>query len=159
MKRQTVERSVWLLLLVAVALRCLALNQPLLDAHLSRQCQTAAATESLIEEPGFNLSSRIPWAGDRLQELPFYNYLVIVVFHLIGYLDTSGKLTSIILWATSFAILQLIWRRLLDRDQTFWANILFVFAPLEFFYGQTFMPEMPVQSPTFPIQPSAFRRG
>lgn len=81
-----------------------------------------------------------------LQELPLYNYLAIAVYHFIGNLDISGKLTSIILWATSFAILQLIWRRLLDRDQSFWANVLFVFGPLEIFCGQAFVPEMLVQS-------------
>lgn len=30
------ERSFWLLLVVGILLRCLALNQPLLDAHLTR---------------------------------------------------------------------------------------------------------------------------
>ena len=77
------DRSFWLFLLVGIALRCVAINQPLIDAHLPRQCQTAAATESLINQPGFNLSSNIPWSGDidhrYLQELPLYNYLVIGV--------------------------------------------------------------------------------
>lgn len=94
MKWLKLERSFWLLLVAGVVLRCLALRQPLLDAHLTRQCQTAAATESLIEAPGFDLSSKIPWAGDRnvryLQELPLYNYLVMAVHHLIGNLDVSG---------------------------------------------------------------------
>jgi 4-amino-4-deoxy-L-arabinose transferase-like glycosyltransferase len=148
-KPPKLERSFWLLLMTGVALRCLALNQPLLDAHLIRQCQTAATTQDLIEQSGFNLSSRIPWAGDlnvrHLEELPVYNYLVIGVYKVVGNLDASGKLTSIILWTASFFVLQFIWRRFLNSEQTFWANLLFVFAPLEVFYGQAFMPEMLVQ--------------
>lgn len=147
--RPKLERWFWLLLAFGVVVRCVALNQPLIDAHLIRQCQTAAATRSLIEQPGFNLSFRIPWAGDFnvrcVQELPLYNYMVIGVYDLIGNLDASGKLTSIILWAASFFVLQFIWRRFLNSEQTFWANLLFVFAPLEVFYGQAFMPEMLVQ--------------
>lgn len=147
------NRSVWVFLLIGGALRCVALNQPLVDAHLARQCQTAAATQSLIEASGFHLSSKIPWLGDLnayyILELPIYNYLVMGVHWFIGNLDVSGKLTSVLLWAASFACLQFIWRRVLDSQQTFWANLLFVVAPLSVFYGQAFMPEMLVQALAF----------
>ncbi len=143
------DRPVWLFLLVGMALRCVAINKPLIDAHLVRQTQTAAATESLINQPGLNLSSNVPWSGDiddrYLQELPLYNYLVIGIYRVVGDLDASGKVTSIILWAASFLCLQFIWRRFLDREQTNWANLLFVVAPLGVFFGQAFMPEMLVQ--------------
>jgi hypothetical protein len=143
------DRSFWLFLLVGIALRCVAINQPLIDAHLLRQCQTAAATESRINQPGLNLSSRVPWSGDiddrYVQEFPLYNYLVIGVYRVISNLDESGKVTTILLWAVSFLCLQFIWRRLLDWEQTNWANLLFVVAPLGVFFGQAFMPEMLVQ--------------
>ena len=146
-------RSFWILLIIGVALRCVALNQPLVDAHLIRQCQTAAATKGLIETPGFHLSSKIPWLGDLdahyILELPVYNYLVMGVWWLTGNLDLSGKVTTILLWATSLVCLQFIWRRLLDPQSTFWANLLFVVAPLSVFYGQAFMPEMLVQALAF----------
>ncbi len=147
--RPKLDRSFWLFLFVGIALRSVAINQPLVDAHLLRQCITAAATESLIDQPGFNLSSRIPWVGDiderYVQELPLYNYLAAGLHRVIGNLDMSGKITTILLWAASFWILQFIWRPLLDRQQGFWANLLFVIAPLSVFYGQAFMPEMLVQ--------------
>ncbi len=143
------DRSFWLFVALGIALRCIALTQPLVDAHAIRQCQTADATRSLIDEPGFNLSSRIPWAGDidarYLQELPIYNYLVIGIYHLLGNLDASGKVTSILLWVAGFVVLQSLSRRILDRDQAIWANLLFVLAPLNVFYGQAFMPEMLIQ--------------
>jgi Dolichyl-phosphate-mannose-protein mannosyltransferase len=142
-------RSVWIFLAAGIALRCVAINQPLVDAHLLRQCQTAAATKSLIEQSGFHLSSKITWLGDfdghYLMELPLYNYLVIGVHSLVSNLDLSGKLATIVLWAAGFVCLQFIWRRILDPQQTFWANLLFVIAPLSVFYGQAFMPEMLLQ--------------
>jgi hypothetical protein len=66
--------SVWGFLIIGIAFRCVALNQPLVDAHLLRQCFTAAATKDLIDEPAFHLSSRVSWMGDvdvrYIQELP-----------------------------------------------------------------------------------------
>ena len=143
----------YFVLIAGIALRCVALNQPLLDAHNVRQCQTAAATKSLIEQPGFHLSSRIPWAGNfevyYLQELPLYNYLVMGLCALLRNLDISGKVVTIALWAVSFVLLQFIWRRFLNQWQTAWANLLFVISPLGVFYGQAFMPEMLVQLTAF----------
>jgi hypothetical protein len=145
--------SFWALLALGLALRCVALTQPLLDAHLFRQCQTAAATKSLLEQSGFPLAARIPWVGDLdgryVLEFPLYNYLALGVHWVTGDLDLSGKLTSVILWALAFFLLQPIWRRMLDGQQTFWANTLFVLAPLSVFYGQAFMPEMLVQALAF----------
>ena len=147
--------SFWALLALGLALRCAALTQPLLDAHMIRQCQTAAATKSLLEQPGFPLAARIPWLGDLdgrfVLEIPLYNYLAMGVHHLTGNLDLSGKLTSVMLWTVSFFLLQPIWRRMLDGAQTFWANALFVLAPLSVFYGQAFMPEMLVQALAFAL--------
>ncbi len=146
-------RSFWVFLILGILLRSVALNQPLVDAHLLRQCQTAAATESLIGQPGFPLAAKIPWLGDLdahfILELPLYNYLVMAVHWFTGNLDLSGKVTSIVLWAFSFVLLQAIWRRMLGGAKTFWANLLFVIAPLEVFYGQAFMPEMLVQALAF----------
>lgn len=127
-------------------MRCVALNQPLIDAHFIRQCQTADAVRSLVDAPGWELSARVSWLGDTggrlVQELPLYNFLVALLHTVLGNLDASGKVVSILLWAGSFVCLQSIWRRLLTVRQTEWANFLFVFSPLSIFYGQAFMPEM-----------------
>ena len=145
--------SFWMLLVVGLVMRCVALNQPLLDAHLLRQCQTAAATQSLIEQPTFPLTSQIPWLGDfdarYVQELPIYNHLVACLYRLVGNLDISGKMISILLWIVSFFLFQPILRRMITPEQTVWANTMFVVAPLSVFYAQAFMPEMLVQALAF----------
>jgi hypothetical protein len=142
-------RPVLVLLIAGILLRLVAVHQPLIDAHEVRQCQTADTTRSLIQQPGWHVSSIASWRGDLnarlLLELPVYNYLVMGVHSVIGHLDASGKLVSVALWAVSFVILQGIWRRTLSSRQAFWANALFVFAPLSIFFGQAFMPEMLIQ--------------
>lgn len=143
------RRAFWLLLVCGLVIRCWALTQPLVDAHLLRQCQTAAVTRALIAEPGFPISSRIPWVGDLderfVQEVPIYNYLVIALDAVIGHLTVSGKLVAVALWAISFWLLQFIWRRALAPAATVWANLLFTVTPLGVFFAQAFMPESLVQ--------------
>jgi hypothetical protein len=142
------QRSVLVFLIVGMLIRLLAVNQPLVNAHLFRQTQTALMTQGLME-PGWQLSAVATWRGDLparlVLELPAYNYLVIAVHKVLGNLDISGKVVSVLLWAAGFLVLQQIWRRCLNPRQAFWANFLFVFAPLSVFFGQAFMPEMLIQ--------------
>ena len=143
------RRVFWILFVCGIALRCMALMQPLVDAHLLRQCQTAAAVQDMSGTPGFSLTSHIPWIGDHVQtyvlEMPIYNFLTMGVSAVTGNLTLSGKLVSVALWALSFLLLQPIWRRILDAKAIPWANLLFVVAPLGVFFGQAFMPETLVQ--------------
>lgn len=151
--RADADRSFWWFLALGLLLRCAALDHPLVDAGLIRQCQTAAVTQSLLTEHGFAISSQIPWAGDFderfVLEMPIYNYLVIGVAALMGHLTVSGKLVAIALWAFSFWLLQGIWRRALDPSAAWWANLLFIASPLGVFYAQAFMPESLVQMLAF----------
>ena len=148
-RRLTPSGTFWILLIAGLTLRCVALTRPLVDAHLLRQCQTAAAVSDMAASPGFALSSHIPWIGDHaqsyVQELPIYNFLAMGVSAATGNLTLSGKLVSVALWAISFLLLQPIWRRMLDAAAIPWANLLFVVAPLGVFFGQAFMPETLVQ--------------
>lgn len=143
------RRVFWILFVCGIALRCVALTHPLVDAHLLRQCQTAAAVQDMSATPGFSLTSHVPWVGDHLQtyvqEMPIYNFLTMGVSAVTGNLTLSGKLVSVVLWAFSFLLLQPIWLRILDAAAIPWANLLFVVAPLGVFFGQAFMPETLVQ--------------
>jgi 4-amino-4-deoxy-L-arabinose transferase-like glycosyltransferase len=137
----------WLLL--GVAVRLVALNQPLVDAQAFRQTLTALMVRSMMAEPGWPVGGVATWRGDLparlVQELPLYNYLIMPLARLTGQLDASGKLVSVFLWAASFVVLQRLWQRWLNARQKFWANLIFVLAPLSVFFGQAFMPEMLVQ--------------
>lgn len=143
---RTLSRLTWILLGLGVLLRSVAINQPLIDAHLFRQTQTADAVRSQLAAPRWELSAHASWLGDSgarlVQELPVYNFLVVAVHAIVGNLDMSGKIVSVALWAAAFLCLQSIWRRVLTPSQADWANLLFVLSPLSIFFGQAFMPEM-----------------
>ena len=145
----SMNRKLWVWVVLGILVRLVAINQPLLDAHAIRQCYTAACTQSILREPGFPLSSQIHWRGDRepriALEAPIYNYLTIGAYHALHDLDGSGKVVSIALWLASFFVLQQLWRRCLSGAEAFWANALFVFSPISVFFSQAFSPEMLVQ--------------
>ena len=50
--------SFWVLLALGLALRCLAINQPLIDAGILRQAQTAAATSRRVAASSSSPSKR-----------------------------------------------------------------------------------------------------
>jgi len=160
----------WWLLTAGIIIRFVAITHPLLDAQSTRQTQTADAIRSLIAEPGFQLDGAASWRGQTgarvAMEFPAYNYLVQGSWEIlrgvwrdpsqsllnaddIRWLDMSGKIVSILLWSLSFLFLQGIFNRLLDPASAFWANFLFVFAPLSVFFGQAVMPEMLIQTAAF----------
>jgi hypothetical protein len=157
----TRRQAFWGFLVFGVLLRCCALFEPVVDAGLLRQTQTAAGVRSLIEEQEFLLTAPIPWIGNLpgrfILEFPLYNYLVAAVAIVVGNLDVSGKLTTITLWAVSFVLLQALWRRILQEREIFWANGLFVLSPLGVFYGQAFMPEPLVQTLAFAFVAATMR--
>jgi 4-amino-4-deoxy-L-arabinose transferase-like glycosyltransferase len=152
--------TLWLLV-IGIIVRLLAINHPLVDAHLYRQTQTALMTRQMIEEPGLHLGGIATWRGDLparlIQEFPVFNYLIMPVYKITGNLDMSGKLVSVLLWIACFFLLQCIWRRCLTESQRLWANVLFVVAPLSVFFGQAFMPEMVVQLLAFSFLVALFR--
>ena len=138
---------------MGLLLRLVMLNQPMFNNSNLRQTQTATITQSIIASGGHSVSGEVNWMGDLearlLLELPLYNYLVAAVNALHVPLDWAGKLVSVALWALSFFLLQGIWRRLLDEAEAFWANLLFVLAPLSVYFGQAFLPEMLIQALSF----------
>lgn len=145
----------WVFLVLGILLRLVALNQPLLDAHLVRQAQTADWTRNGFEETAWPLNAQVSWRGDTgarlVLEFPLYNYASAGLWRVCGQLDPAGKLASILFWSLSFFVLQQIWKRWLTPRQTFWANILFLLSPLSVFFGQAFMPEMCIQLLAFCI--------
>ena len=156
-------RSFWLFLLVGLLIRIWNVSDPIVDAMHTRQGQTADAIRSLIEEPGFQLDSNTSWRGTRparlILELPVYSLLTQGLYEVFAgqfygthppkpggadphLIDISARITSVIFWALSFFLVQGIWSRFLTAPQLFWANCVFVFAPLSVFFGQAVMLEM-----------------
>lgn len=147
-------RSFWILLGIGFALRLLMLGMPLVEDNSQvRATQTATATQAYVQDGWWPPATLANWRGDLearfIQELPLYNYIVAALGVATGHLDASGRLVSALMWVAGFLILHRIWQRFLTPEETFWANCLFVFAPLSIAYGQAFMPEMAIQLSAF----------
>ena len=157
------HRSIWIFLLIGILIRVWNIGDPIIDAMYPRQGQTADAVRSLIEEPGIQLDSNASWRGTEpariIQELPVYSYITQGLYEVLAWgaftpsspkpggadpslIDIAGRLVSILFWAISFLLVQMLWARFLTVREAFWANGVFVFAPLSVFYGQAVMLEM-----------------
>jgi len=142
------SKQALLLLLVGTMIRVPALLSPISEGY--RNAQTAALTAGMIENGQLRLDPIAPWRGDLdarlVMELPLYNLAALAIHSLPGMpLDTAGRLASLIFWILSFLALQALWRRTLPPQATFWANLLFIFAPMNWYLSTAFMPESLLQ--------------
>jgi hypothetical protein len=141
------NRQAWLWLGLGIALRLILIGQlPVEDNSWIRQTQTADAIQSWMAQGHPSWDAAVSWRGDtgaRLaMELPVYN-LIVYGGAVVGIsLNVAGRAVSILLWVASFFVIQQIWRRWLTPQESFWANLLFVFSPLSIAFGQAIMPEM-----------------
>jgi hypothetical protein len=148
MRLLTMRRSALLLLLAGIVIRSPSLFAPISEGY--RNAQTATLTAGMIENGRLRLDPIAPWRGDLdarlVQELPVYNLAVLLVDSLPRVnLDMAGRVTSLIFWILSFIALQALWRRTLPPKAAFWANLLFIFAPMNWYLSTAFMPESLLQ--------------
>jgi len=142
------HQTLILVLLLGVLVRLPVLLTPIQEGH--RNAQTAALTAGMIENGRLRLDPIAPWRGDLdarlVMELPLYNLATLAINTLPGItLDMAGRVTSLVFWILSFIALQALWRRTLPPKATFWANLLFIFAPMNWYLSTAFMPESLLQ--------------
>ena len=140
------------LLLAGILIRLPALWHPVEEGQ--RNAQTACLTANMFEDGRLRLDPIAPWRGDLearlVQELPIYNLAVLALQAVTGFsLDLAGRLISLLFWVLSLFLLQMLWRRTLSPPAHFWANLLFVVAPMGWYLSTAFMPEMLVQALSF----------
>ncbi len=144
----TARNSFLLLLLLGTAIRLPSLYHPIEEGH--RNAQTATLTAGMFEDGRLRLDPIAPWRGDLsarlVLELPIYNLCVLALAKITGLsLDVAGRSVSLIFWALGFWLLQKLWSQALPKDAHFWANLLFVLAPMSWYLSTAFMPETLVQ--------------
>lgn len=148
MRSLSLSKHTLILFFIGVAIRAPVLFSPISEGY--RNAQTATLTAGMIENDQLRLDAIAPWRGDldaRLaMELPLYNLVVLAINTLPGIgLDMAGRLASLIFWILSFLSLQALWRRTLPPQAAFWANLLFVFSPMNWYLATAFMPESLLQ--------------
>ena len=148
MRSLSLSKQALLLLLIGMVIRLPSLVSPISEGY--RNAQTATLTAGMIQNGQLRLDAIAPWRGDldaRLaMELPLYNLATLAIDTLPGVsLDMAGRITSLIFWILSFIALQALWRRTLPPKAVFWANVLFIFSPMNWYLSTAFMPESLLQ--------------
>lgn len=142
---------VFLILILALALRLYKINRPIADWHSWRQADTAAVARNFIKE-GFN--PLIPTFDDmstqangidnpnryRFVEAPIYNSIIAGVWALTGVDSTSARLTTVFMTLISTALIYLIVRRFSPTRVAALASLFFATIPYNVFYSSTILP-------------------
>jgi hypothetical protein len=137
-----------ILLVLGILVRAPALWHPVEEGQ--RNAQTACLTANMVEDGHFRLDPVAPWRGDLearlVQELPLYNIFILALSQMPGMtLDLAGRLVSLGFWVLGFWLLQSVWRLTLPEVARPWANLLFIFSPMNWYLSTAFMPESLVQ--------------
>ncbi len=139
------QRFILLLLLASVAIRCVGIHRPLIDAHYSRQGHTAILTKNLVEDAYPWVKTRGDWKGFEdstvVLELPLQMHLAGRLVPFAGSLEAAGRLTSIVFWALAFLLFCWLSGRFLRPSAARWAAVIFAISPISIFFGQSFQPE------------------
>jgi hypothetical protein len=132
-------------ILVGLFLRLRYVTNPLLDFHFQRQVDTAAVARNFFEEGMNILYPRIDWRGTTPgyveMEFPLYEYLIAILYFIFGQHDIIGRFLSILFAVGTSVYLFAIARRLIGREGSLFALVLFACAPLPVYFTRTVQPE------------------
>jgi hypothetical protein len=133
-----------LALLVALAVLCLGMFQPLLDQFFARQTQTALTSYWLIRGgPIFAYETPVlgfPWSVPF--EFPLYQILAALLSETGVPLDAAGRITSFVFFIGCLWPMRVLFRAFRFDDVAFpCVAILFLLCPLYLYWGRTFMVE------------------
>jgi 4-amino-4-deoxy-L-arabinose transferase-like glycosyltransferase len=136
--------ALWLL---AVAARLIFINQPYIDHWSWRQSDVAAIARNFFEN-GFRFGyPQIDWAGGSAgyvgTEFPILPFLAAICYKFAGIHEWIGRSQSVIFFAISLPFFFLLVREIFGGTAAIWATFFYAFAPLNFFAGRSFMPDVP----------------
>ena len=132
------------------------INNPVADWHSWRQADTAAVSRNFVKD-NFNLlypqsDSLLPLNPkqlpnpDRLfiNEFPFYNAIVAVLYQNLGINETLARLVSVIFSSLGAVFLYLLAKKLFSNKIALTTSLFYAFNPYNVYYGRVIMPD-----PTF----------
>lgn len=146
---KTAARQFTIALLVitglALAVRLIHVNAPILGYQSWRQADTAAIARNFYRNGFHFLSPQIDWGGwsdGRVEcELPIYPFVVAMLYKVFGLSEWVGRALSALAGALTVWIFGQLVRRESDEKTALWAAVLFSFLPLAVYFTRTFQPE------------------
>lgn len=144
------------LLLLTFLVRTYRLQTPLADWHSWRQADTAAVARNFVKEK-FNIlypqsDSFLAFNSQGLEnpnrwfinEFPFYNAVVALIYKQFGINHIYGRLVSIFFATLGAMFLYLLTNKLFNRKVAILAGLYYALNPYNIYYGRVVMPD-----PTF----------
>src|SRR5436190_5323020 len=130
-------RRKWMLiiiLLTAVIVRLIHVEQPFIDRWSWRQCDVAAIARNYFEN-GFHFSyPQVDWAGDAPgyvgTEFPILPFAAALIYGVTGIQEWVGRIQGIVFFAVALPFFFLFVRRIFGEVAAIWATSFYAFAPL-----------------------------
>ncbi|HEV2805283.1 MAG TPA: glycosyltransferase family 39 protein [Chthoniobacterales bacterium] len=143
-------RAKWFLILIVLAalvVRLIAINQPFIDPWSWRQSDVAAIARNYFEN-GFHFPRpQIDWAGNERgyvgTEFPILPFVAALVYKTAGVQEWVGRIEGVLFFIVALPFFFGLVRRIFGESIALWATFFYAFAPLSIVASRAFMPDVP----------------
>ncbi len=136
---------VWIILGLALALRLVQVDAPIIGEHAWRQSDTASMARHFLRGGFHILHPQVQWGGDGSgeigSELPLYPFLVALLQRVAGPHDWIGRGLAALFSVASIAYLYALARVHASERSARWAAFFLALLPLSVFFGRAVMGE------------------
>jgi 4-amino-4-deoxy-L-arabinose transferase-like glycosyltransferase len=138
--------SIYLILLLAFALRLYHIDSPVVGHHSWRQADTAAMARNYYEN-GYNfLYPQIDWGGNSPgyleSEFPIYQFIVALCYKAFGFTEFWGRFLSVIFSIITLYYLYKLVKSLIDEPAALWSCFFLALFPRYMFFSRTIIPDI-----------------
>jgi 4-amino-4-deoxy-L-arabinose transferase-like glycosyltransferase len=136
-----------IIVLLAVVVRLIEIEQPFIDRWSWRQSDVAAIARNYLEN-GFHFSRpQIDWAGKAPgyvgTEFPILPFVAALCYRITGVQEWIGRIQGVLFFAAALPFFFLLVRRVFGGTAATWATFFYAFAPLSVVASRAFMPDVP----------------
>jgi 4-amino-4-deoxy-L-arabinose transferase-like glycosyltransferase len=135
------------IVLAAVVVRLIQIDQPFIDPWSWRQSDVAAIARNFFEN-GFHFTRpQIDWAGNEAgyvgTEFPILPLVAALFYKVLGVQEWIGRIQGVVFFAAALPFFFLLVRRVFGAAVAAWATFFYAFAPLSIVASRAFMPDVP----------------
>ncbi|MEY2574710.1 MAG: hypothetical protein QOF80_197 [Verrucomicrobiota bacterium] len=138
---------VLLIVVAALVVRLIGIDQPFIDPWSWRQSDVAAIARNFLEN-GFHFTRpQIDWAGDQPgyvgTEFPVLPFIAALIYRSAGLQEWIGRIQGVLLFVAALPFFFGLVRRIFGEVVAVWAIFFYAFAPLSVVASRAFMPDVP----------------
>ncbi len=141
----TRRQEVWLIVVLALAVRLVAVNAPYTSVHWIKQLQIAPIAQNLYED-GYNiLWPETDYSADQRGyieiEFQLVTFLTALLYPIFGMHEWVGRAVTIAFSLGSMVLLYALLRRYLGDRPAVFGLLFFAFAPSNWYFSRVLMSE------------------